>query len=98
MVEQQAQVQVEARVEPSPPRLLRTAFSKVSLSRCIPTALVVGTILSLINQLSVITGGRATTATWARVGMNYVVPFCVSSFGFYSARRAAWRSTHRARG
>ena len=91
-------MQVEARVEPSPPRLLRTAFSKVSLSRCIPTALVVGTILSLINQLSVITGGRATTATWARVGMNYVVPFCVSSFGFYSARRAAWRSTHRARG
>ena len=85
-------MQVEAGVEPSPPRLLRTAFSKVSLSRCIPTALVVGTILSLINQLSVITGGHATAATWARVGMNYVVPFCVSSFGFYSSQRAMWRS------
>jgi hypothetical protein len=60
-------------------------FSRASLSRCIPIALVVGTILSLINQASVIFGGHATDATWIRVGMNYVVPFCVSSTDFSPA-------------
>ena len=95
MIEQQAKVQVEPAAEPSPPRLLRTAFSRASLSRCIPTAAVVGTILSLINQASVIFGGHATDATWIRVGMNFVVPFCVSSFGFYSSQRIMWRSAGR---
>ncbi|MBI3647565.1 MAG: nitrate/nitrite transporter NrtS [Actinobacteria bacterium] len=54
-------------------------------------AAVVGTLLSLINQGGVILGGDATVATWIRVGLNYVVPFCVSSLGFLSAtsRRAA---------
>jgi hypothetical protein len=44
-------------------------------------------LLSLINQGSVIFGGDATAATWVRVGLNYVVPFCVSSLGFLSATR-----------
>lgn len=50
-------------------------------------AVVVGTVLSAVNQGAVITGGDATAATWARVGVNYVVPFLVSSVGFLSARR-----------
>src|SRR5947208_1255182 len=98
MVEQQAETQVEAADAggPSPPRLLRVVFSKSSLSKCIPIALVVGTILSLINQGSVIFGGHATDATWLRVGLNYVVPFCVSSSGFYASQRAMWRSRQEA--
>jgi hypothetical protein len=50
-------------------------------------AAVVGTVLSVVNQGSVITDGDATLATWIRVGVNYLVPFLVSSVGFLSACR-----------
>ena len=50
-------------------------------------AAVVGTVLSAVNQGSVIFGGHATAATWVRVGVNYLVPFLVSSVGFLSACR-----------
>jgi hypothetical protein len=71
--------------------LLTTVFSTASLSRCVPIALFVGTLLSLVNQGSVIVSGNASAATWVRVVVNYIVPFCVSSAGFFSCRRAAWR-------
>jgi len=66
----------------------RLWFARPTLRKTLKIALVVGTLLSLINQGSVILGGEATTATWIRVGLNYVVPFCVSSLGFLSATRA----------
>lgn len=62
-------------------------FAKTTLRKTLKIAVIVGTLLSLINQGSVITGGEATAATWVRVGMNYIVPFCVSSTGFLSAAR-----------
>jgi hypothetical protein len=62
------------------------------LSKCVPIALLVGTILSLVNQGSVIAGGDATAATWVRVLVNYLVPFCVSSAGYFIGQRAMWRS------
>jgi len=40
-----------------------------------PTALVVGTVLSLVNQLHVVLDGAATWATWARVVVNFAVPY-----------------------
>jgi hypothetical protein len=72
---------------------LATVFSQPSLARCIPIALLVGTLLSLINQGTVMFAGDATVATWLRVGMNFVIPFCVSSAGFLASQRAAWRSS-----
>jgi hypothetical protein len=51
-------------------------------------ALVVGTILSAVNQGSTIVDGTATWVTWTRVGVNYCVPFVVASIGFLSACRA----------
>jgi hypothetical protein len=66
---------------------IRLVFLRTTLRKTIKIALVVGTILSLINQLSVILDGRANYATWIRVGANYLVPFCVSSTGFLSATR-----------
>ena len=52
-----------------------------------PVALVVGTILSAVNQGSTIVDGTATWVTWIRVGVNYCVPFVVASIGFLSACR-----------
>ena len=66
-------------------------FRRSTLRKTIRIALVVGTLLSTINQGYLIWGGRATYVTWIRVVANYIVPFCVSSTGFLTAthRRTA---------
>jgi hypothetical protein len=58
-----------------------------NLRRTVRIALIVGVVLTLINQGSVILGGHATTLTWVRTGLNFVVPFLVSNAGLLSARR-----------
>jgi hypothetical protein len=56
------------------------------LRRTLRIALVVGIVLTIINQLDVILGGDATTATWIKCGLNFVVPFVVSNLGLLSGR------------
>ena len=58
-----------------------------NLRRTVSIALVVRVVLTAINQGAVITSGHATTATWLRCGLNFVVPFLVSNAGLLSARR-----------
>lgn len=53
-----------------------------------PVAIVVGTVLSAVNQGDVVVAGAAGADTWVRVGVNFLVPFCVASFGFLAARRS----------
>jgi len=65
-------------------------FSAASVARCLRVALIVGTVLSLINQGSVILGHHATVATWVRVASNYMMPFLVSSIGFFLSQRHQW--------
>jgi len=62
-------------------------FLRSTLRKTTRIALVVGTLLSLINQGYLIWGGHATYVTWIRVAANYIVPFCVSSTGFLTATR-----------
>ena len=57
-----------------------------NLRRTVRIALVVGAILTLINQGTVIAGGDATAATWLRCGLNFLVPFLVSNAGLLSGR------------
>jgi hypothetical protein len=57
------------------------------LRRTVRIAIVVGIILTLVNQGSVIAGGHATAATWFRCALNFIVPFLVSNAGLLSARR-----------
>jgi hypothetical protein len=58
-----------------------------NLRRTLRIALVVGIVLTAINQGDVIAGGDATAATWVRCALNFVVPFLVSNAGLLSARR-----------
>ena len=58
-----------------------------NLRRTVRIALVVGVLLTAINQGGVIAAGDATTATWVRCGLNFVVPFLVSNAGLLSGRR-----------
>jgi hypothetical protein len=60
-----------------------------ALRRCLAIAAAVGTILSLVNQGDLILEGGFTAATAAKLAMNYLVPFVVSSLGYISARRRA---------
>lgn len=65
--------------------VLEIVFSRAALRRCIPTALVVGSVLSAINQGTIIGRGAATSATWIRIAFNFVIPFIVANVGFCSA-------------
>jgi hypothetical protein len=67
---------------------LRICLRREHLRRTIKIALVVGTILTLINQLDVIVKGDASTLTWVKAGLNYCVPFIVSNLGLLAGKRA----------
>ncbi len=58
-----------------------------NLKRTLRIALVVGLVLTAINQGGVIAGGDANLATWIRCGLNFVVPFVVANAGLLSGRR-----------
>jgi hypothetical protein len=58
-----------------------------NLRRTVRIALVVGVLLTVINQSGVIVAGDATTVTWVRCGLNFVVPFLVSNAGPLRGRR-----------
>jgi hypothetical protein len=67
---------------------IRIVFRREHLRRTVRIALLVGTILTLINQLDVILRGDATTVTWVKAGLNYCVPFIVSNLGLLAGKRA----------
>jgi hypothetical protein len=71
----------------SPAEILRVCLELRNLSRCVAAALIVGTILFLINQSDVVFGGRATTSTWVKIGLSYLVPFFVANYGIVLASR-----------
>lgn len=50
-------------------------------------ALVVGTLLTVVNQGSVIASGDASLATWVRTVANYVIPSTVASIGYLTPFR-----------
>lgn len=66
---------------------VRLFLSGATLRTAWKVAAVVGTVLSGVNQGTVIAAGDATPVTWGRVAVNYLVPFLVSSVGFLSACR-----------
>lgn len=51
-------------------------------------ALVVGSLLTAVNEGSELAAGHLDIATLARVLANFAIPYVVSSLGFLSARGA----------
>jgi len=70
-------------------------FTPHNLARTVRIALIVGVLLTTINQGAVITAGHATVATWVRSGLNFIVPFLVSNAGLLSGRHPEPRSGKR---
>ncbi|MBT6205432.1 MAG: nitrate/nitrite transporter NrtS [Rhodospirillaceae bacterium] len=60
------------------------------------TALVVGTILTLINHGDLIFAGEMPSL-W-KVGLTYCVPFCVTTWGAVAGKHALWRRHYTAWG
>jgi hypothetical protein len=56
------------------------------LRRTLTIAIVVGVVLTAINQLDVVLRGEATAVTYVKCAMNFVVPFVVSNLGLVSGR------------
>jgi hypothetical protein len=68
---------------------LATCRQQSNLRRTLTIALVVGCILSIINQGDVIVHGDATGGTLIKVCLNFVVPFLVSNLGVLTGARTA---------
>jgi hypothetical protein len=70
--------------EPSwrtPGEAVRVVLYRPHLWRTGVTALIVGTILFVINQLDTVLRGDATAGTWVKTGVTYLVPFAVANVG-----------------
>lgn len=59
--------------------------------RSLTVALIVGTILNLINQGDVLFGGASLNLT--KILLTYVVPYCVATYGAVSFQLALRRRT-----
>lgn len=66
---------------------MRICLRRDHLRRTGRIALVVGTILTAINQGDVILGGDAVAVTWIKAGLNYCVPFVVANLGLLAGQR-----------
>lgn len=65
-------------------RLIVTGTTFHTASR---VAVVVGTLLTVVNQTGVILGGEATWVTAVRVVFNYLIPYVVASIGYLAPFR-----------
>ncbi len=68
--------------------VVRIVLAPQHLRRTLLIALVVGAVLTVINQIDVIAGGHATIGTWIKTGLNFCVPFVVSNLGLVAGKRA----------
>lgn len=66
---------------------LEVCLQRPHLLSTVRIAIVVGTILFVINQLDVVLTGKATAGLWIKVALTYLVPFCVSNWGILVATR-----------
>ncbi|MDP1531271.1 MAG: nitrate/nitrite transporter NrtS [Rhodoferax sp.] len=58
--------------------LFQAACSGKIVKNSLRIALMVGSILNLVNQGSAILAGSGIS--WIHMALNYVVPYCVASF------------------
>jgi hypothetical protein len=62
---------------------LRRTFAVASVRRSLAVALIIGTVLNLINQGPEILSGH--WPIWWKLILTYFVPFAVASYGSYAA-------------
>lgn len=71
------------------PGFIALAVENGTLTRSIVTGVVVGTILSTINQGDVLMAGEMPSLL--KIALNYVVPYCVATYGAVATKHHAMR-------
>ena len=71
----------------SPSQALRLLLSGATARKCVPVALVVGTVLSLVNLGDIVAQGPVGAVVVLKVLANYLIPFLTSSTGALLAVR-----------
>lgn len=66
---------------------LEVCRAPTTLRKTLRIALVVGCVLTAINEGDEIVRGAFTTAVAIKVGLNFVVPFVVSNLGVLAGTR-----------
>jgi hypothetical protein len=66
---------------------LAIALQRSVVQRAIKMAVVVGSILTVINHWDSLLAGHFTANIWAQIGLTYLVPYCVSTFASVEAIR-----------
>jgi len=59
---------------------LTVAWEASVRKRALKVALVVGTILAVVNHADVVLAGQATTTVWIKIALTFLVPYCVATF------------------
>ncbi len=80
----------------SPPSLSQMIFGDGTPKKAIFTALVVGTLLTAINHGDMILSGLVPPI-W-KVVLTYGVPYCVTTWGAITGKRAQWHRDKRSCG
>lgn len=63
----------------------RSARRPAIFRRCATIAVVVGTLLSIVNQADVLLAGQLDMVLALRIVANYLIPFIVSNLGAMSS-------------
>jgi hypothetical protein len=61
--------------------IIKHAFERTCVLRSVKIALVVGTVLALVNHSDAILGGSIGSADAARILLTYFVPYTVATVG-----------------
>lgn len=72
---------VAARLERGWRAALAYVLRREHLRRTVRITLVVGAVLTTVNQLDMIVRGDATAITWIKSGTNYVIPSSSPTWG-----------------
>lgn len=71
--------------------ILKLAFCRQTIFNALPLAIVVGTVLNLINQGERMLAGNGIS--WFHLFLNYMVPYCVASYA--AARNESQKECHK---
>ena len=74
------------------PPFFKLAFGHGTPKKALKTAMVVGTILTLINHGDVILEGGSLN--YIKISLTYCVPFCVTTWGALHGKRVKFSAGH----
>ena len=71
------------------PGFLKLAFSDATPRHALVVGVIIGTLLTVINQGDQIWAGEMPNPV--KIVLTYLVPYCVTTYGAVTAKRAALR-------